>query len=273
MNPQISGNLARIKHVKGAVAIIGEKVGDIDQRRDRPQANGAQPILKPFRRRAVFNTPDKAAGKNLTAIGGCIFVNRHGDRAGELPFDMGRFDRLHRAKPARRKIKGNTAYAQGIGAVGGDRDFDHRVDLGGVIDRKPVDKAFTYLARGQLDDAVVFFAQLHFAFGTHHAIAFDATDFADADGAINAGHVNAGLGDHNGDPFAGIGRATDDLGLAFIGVHLANPKSVCIGVRFGLDDLADGKIGQPACGVRHALYLKAEVGQRLGDFVNRGRGV
>ena len=78
------------------------------------------------------------------------------------------------------------------------------------------------LARGQLDDAVMLVRQLHLALRAHHAVAFDAADLADADGGVDAGHIDAGLGDDDGDALARVGRAADDLLLALVGLHLAD---------------------------------------------------
>ena len=265
-------HLVGVEDVQRAVLVIGEEVRHIDQRRDGAQPDGAQLVLQPLWAGAVLHAPDHAAREDRAAVGG-VGVDADGDGAGEGPGD--RHDRLRfqLAQTARREIARDAAHAQRIGAVGGDRDLDHRVDLCGVVVGQPVDETLAHLAAGQFDDAVMFVGQLHLAFRTHHSVAFDAADLADADGGVDARNIDAGLGHDDGDAFAGIGRAADDLRLARVGENLAHAQAVGIRVRFGLENAADGEVGQPRGGVRDLFDLEAQIGQRLGDRVHRGGGV
>ena len=88
--------------------------------------------------------------------------------------------------------------------------------------RQPIGKALPYVPRRQFDDAVMFFRQFHLAFRTHHAIGFDAPDFANSDSRINAGDVSAGRRNHDDDSFARIGCTTYNLGRAVFGFDLAD---------------------------------------------------
>ena len=130
-------------------------------------------------------------------------------------------------------------------------------------------KGLSHLARGKLDNAIMFVRQLHLALGTHHAVAFDATDLAHLDRCVDAGHVGAGLGHHHGDALARVGRAADDLDLARIRLHLADLELVGIGMLFGRKHLADGEGPQLGGGVDHLFDLKPEIGQGIKDFVKR----
>lgn len=116
----------------------------------------------------------------------------------------------------------------------------------------------------------MFFGQLHLALGRHHAEALDAADLADPDGGVDSGDVNAGLGDHDGDALARVGRAADDLLEAFVGVHLADTQAVGVRVLLGLDDLADGEITQLRAAILDAFNLEAQIGQGVGDVVDGG---
>ena len=68
-------------------------------------------------------------------------------------------------------------------------------------------------------------------------MAFDAADFADRQGDIQTRHVIARFTQNNGDTFAGVGRAANDLFVALIGRHGADPQAVGIGMLFGVRDL------------------------------------
>ncbi len=56
-------NLVRVVDVKRAAAVVGNVVGDVDQRVDRAQADRAQALLHPCGRRAVLDAADIAPGE------------------------------------------------------------------------------------------------------------------------------------------------------------------------------------------------------------------
>ena len=151
----VARDLVRVEHVQRTVAVIGEEVRHIDEERDRAQANGAQLVLQPRRRRAVFDAADHTTVENRTLVQR-VFVDRNRDRTRELPLDRGHIALFQRAQTTGRQITRDPAHTQGIGTVGGDRDLDHGVNLGGVVFRQPVDETVADIARGQLDDTVMF---------------------------------------------------------------------------------------------------------------------
>ncbi len=180
VNGQPARHLARVKHMQGAVAVIGEEIRHIHQRRNGAQANRPQTRLQPFRRGAVFHALDQTAREHLAAVRGSIPGDGHGDGAGALAVNLRRLGGFHHAQTPRRQIQRDPAHAQRIGAVRCDGDFDHRVHLGGVVFGQPVDEQLPHFAAEQFDDAVVFFGQLQFAFRCHHAVAFHAANVAHA---------------------------------------------------------------------------------------------
>ena len=94
MNAQtVTGNFGSVKDVEWPVAVIGKEICDIDQSRNRPQANGFQPVLHPLRAGPVFYTLDHAAKKDRT-LPQRIFVNAHSDGAGKFTFYRGDLLRL-----------------------------------------------------------------------------------------------------------------------------------------------------------------------------------
>ena len=233
MNAQhVSGNLVCIKDVQRTVAVIGKEVGHIDKERNRAQPDGPQCILQPDGRRAVFHATDHATVKHRALIQR-VFVDGNADRAREHALDRRRVAFFQCAQTTGRQITRNTAHAQRIGAVGGNRDLDHRIDLGRIIFGKPVDEAITDIARWQLDDAVMLFGQFQLALGGHHAKAFDATDFADTNRRVDARHIDARLGNNHRDPFAGIGGTANNLLNALVGLYLTDAQTVGIRVLLG----------------------------------------
>mmetsp|Transcript_18332 Transcript_18332/g.29379 ORF Transcript_18332/g.29379 Transcript_18332/m.29379 type:complete len:721 (+) Transcript_18332:509-2671(+) len=261
-----------IKDVEGAVAVKGEIICHIHQERDGAQTDGAQTILEPLRAWAVGHATDHAA-KEDGALIQRVGVDGHGNWARECAFKRRLGRGFERAHTTRGQIAGNAAHAQRVGPVGRDRDLDHRINLGRIIFGQPIDKAVAHLARRQFDDTVMLFAEFHLAFGGHHAKAFDAPDFAHADGGVDARDVNAGLGDDDRDSFAGVRGTTDDLFHALIRIDLTNAQTVRVGVLFRADHLADGKIRQLGTPIFDAFDLKAEVRQGVADVIHRGDGI
>ena len=109
----------------------------------------------------------------------------------------------------------------------------------------------------------------HLSLRAHHAVAFDPADLANANRCVDPGHIDARLGNNHGTPGAGIRSAADDLQRALIGVHLADPQLVRIGMFLCLEHLADREGGQAIPGVGQILYLEAQIVERKKDIVQR----
>ena len=144
MNTQAAFDLIGIKNVQGSVLVIGEEIGDIDQGGDGAQADGFELRLQPCGRWPVLYATDHAACEMRRAIKR-IGVNRHGDRAGVTAFDGGDLIGFQRAKTARGQIPRHATHAKRILAVRGDGNFNHRVNLFGIMLRQPIRKALTHL--------------------------------------------------------------------------------------------------------------------------------
>ena len=227
--------------MQGPVLIVGEKVRYIDQERDRTQANRAQQVLQPCGGWAIFHTFDQAACEHRTAVKR-ISINANGQVGGKCRLDEFNLIGFHFAQATGRQITRNSVHAKRVRAVGCDRDFNHGVDFCRIVNSEPINKTITDIARRQFNDAVVFVGQFHLALGRHHAIGFDATDFADSNGRVDARHVNARFGDDDCDPLAGIWCAANDLQFAFIGVDFTDPQLIRIGVLFSVCHVAKGEI-------------------------------
>ena len=202
--------LVGVEDVQRPGAVVGDEVGDVDERRDRPEADRAQPVLQPLRRRAVRHAADQPADEERAGLAGDVGREVDGDRAGEARRATGSIAGVisrPRPRAARSRAMPATPSASGrfgvtaISITGSNGDD---VDVAGA-DRG---------VGGELDDAVVLVGELHLALGEHHAVALDAADPADLDRGVDAGDVVAGRGDHDLDAGAGVRGAADDLLLA-----------------------------------------------------------
>jgi hypothetical protein len=200
----------RRRRAAGGQRSIGEEVGDIDQRRDRAQPDGAQPVLQPVRRGPVLHAPDHPAMKSgqPSAVSLVDRSRRWGWGSCRAPARARASACRARARPDRGRCRARPARRAGWGVIAMSITGS---TLAGSFSASQSTKRSPTGARGQFDDAVMLVRQFHLALGTHHAVALDAADLADLDRGVDAGHVGAGLGDHHGDALAGIGRAADDL--------------------------------------------------------------
>ena len=141
-------------------AVIGDVVGDVDERVDRSQADRLQPVLQPSGARPVLDVPRYATGEHRTGRGALpveVEFNRHG--IGEAAFD--RLDRvlLELTKAGRGEVAGDAAHAEAIWPVRRDGDFDHRI----VETERRGGRAADLCVGVELDDAGVLVGQLELA--------------------------------------------------------------------------------------------------------------
>ena len=110
-------------------AVEGDVIGDVHQRVDGPEADGAQALLQPVGRRAVLHAPDQAAGKDRAGIGRRrVETQRDLDRAGEFAFAGKAFVfLLQLAEAQRRKVARDAAHAQAVRPVRRHRNVEHRI--------------------------------------------------------------------------------------------------------------------------------------------------
>ena len=276
MDAEIALDLACVEDMERAVQAEGEVVGDIDEGRDRAEADRLEPGLHPCGRGAVGDTADHAAREKRAAFRLERGVDRDADRAGKTAGDVGDRQRLQRAQPARGQIAGDAPHAERIGPVGRDLDEDHR-----IVEAAPVDVALAEgRVVGQLDDAVVVVGNHQLAFGAEHAVRFDAPDHAGLEIEPGAGNAGAHGGEHADEAGAGVRRAADDLhlfapaaGAVGQGFDPAEPQAV--GIRMGprLDHAGDAERAERGFGIFDALDLVPEIGQRGQDRVEQCHGL
>ena len=164
---RVALDLRGVEHMQRPAAIEGEVIGDVDERVDRPQADGAQPLLQPFGRRAVLDAahePQREGRAEMRVVG--REVERDVDRAVEAAGDRLDRRRLQRPEPGRGEIARDAGDARRIGPVRRQVDVDDGIveaGLGGVgdADRRIV---------GQIDDAVVIVGKFELGRRAQHAV-------------------------------------------------------------------------------------------------------
>ena len=115
-------DLGGVEHVQRPAAIEGDVIGDVDQRADRPEADGAQPLLHPFRRRAVGDAAHQAQREGraeMSVAGREVELDRR--RAVEGRDDRPRRVGLELAEAGGGEIAGDAGNAGRVGPVGGQR--------------------------------------------------------------------------------------------------------------------------------------------------------
>ena len=252
-----------------AVELEGNVIGDVDQGRDRAQADGGQAVLQPFRAGSVLHAPEGTSDEFGTRTGGLVReVEGHAEEARERTRHRRGVERLQATEPRRREVAGDAAHAETIAPVGRDGDFDDRVGQAHDVDGAGAD----FGVRRQFDDAVVFLRQAHFPFRQQHAVRRYTPDFRGLQGDARARDVGPGGGEHALQSRPRVGRATDQFDRFRAGVNLADLQAVRVGMLFRIQNLADDE-GVEALGpVRHAFDLEPDHGQAVGDFRQRGVG-
>ena len=268
---QVALELGGVEDVQRPAQVVGHEVGDVDQRRDRPEPDRQQAILQPLGRGPVLHPAEAAPGDEGAGPGGLLGeVAQPLDRAVEAAGDLGEVVGLEGPEPRRRQVPRHPAHAQAVAPVGGDRDVDDRVVE--AHDRREGRAQGCVL--GQLDDALVLVREAHLALGDQHAVGLDAADRALLEVDAGARDVSAGRGEDALHAGPGVGRAADHLDLAVVlRLHDADPEPVGVRMGPGLLDVGDGEGRQRLAAVLHALKLEADHRQLVGDLLQRGLGL
>ncbi len=247
-------------------AVVGDEVGDVDQRIDRAQPDRGEPLLQPVRRRAVLDAAHQPQREGRAQRRRRAEIERHFDRAGEFALD--RLDRgvLELAHVGGGEIAGDAVHAGAVGPVRRQIDLDHR-----IVEPGPLRVAFADRRVGrQLDDAVVIVGDLQL--GLRHSMPRLSTPrmLPTAERDVLAGNEGAGRREHALHAGARIGRAAHDLDrLAVAGIDHADAQPVGIGMLLGLDHAGDDERRERLRLVLDALDLEPDHGELVGDLAER----
>ncbi len=121
---EIALELLRVEDVQRPVQIEGQKIRDIDERRDRPETDRFEPGPEPARARAVSEVANMSAEKHRA--GGQI-LDADTDRRAEAALDRGRVERLEPAQPRRREVARDATDTEAIGAVRRHLEVNDRI--------------------------------------------------------------------------------------------------------------------------------------------------
>ena len=160
------------------------------------------------------------------------------------------------AESGRRQIPGDAAHAQTVGAVGRDRDIDHRIAEAGVIDITGADRR----VGRQVDDAVMVVGEHQLALRTEHAVRRLAADIAGFEGHLGARDIGAGGGENALHAGPRVGRAADHLQCLLARVDQAQAQAVGVWVRLRLDHVGDGEIGERGGAILDTFQFQAQHG-------------
>ncbi len=160
-------NLGEVEHVQRPSAIESHIIGDVDERADGPQADGAQTFLHPLRRRAVPNAAHETERKRGAEMRvRWREVEMDAGRAVEGARDRLRRQRLQDSEPRGGEVACDACDAGRVRAVRRHCDVDDRIvepgpsRIGGANGR----------VIRQLDDPLVIVAELELRRRAEHSV-------------------------------------------------------------------------------------------------------
>ncbi len=264
---EVALHLGCVEDVQRAAAVDRQQIGDVDQRVDGPEADGAELLLQPVRRRVVPDAAHHAQAKQRAELR-IVEVEHDLDRARiGAAHRLDHFRRGENAKLRRGEIAGNARYAETIRTVRRHSDLDHRI----VEPEQRRERLADRRVLGEVDDAVVLVGETHLALGHHHALRGLTPDLACLENDARAGRHGAFPGEHADHTGTRIRGSADDLHqLAVAGIDLEYAQLVGVRVLSSLDHLGGDEGRERLGAVLDGLDLKADLGQRLGDLIESG---
>ena len=265
---EVAPHLRGVEHMQRPGAVVGHEVGDVDQRVDRAQPDRDQPLLQPFRRRAVFDAAHQTHRKTRTQT---RILDRQPHRTGEFAPDLLDAGIPEFAHVGGGQVPRDAVHAGAILPVRRQVDLQH-----GIADPGPLRvTGANRRVRRQLHDAVMVLGNLQFGGRAQHAAALDAADGADAERDVLAGNEGAGRREYTDKSRARIRRAADHLhGCRTVaGIDHADAKPVGIGMLLGGNHPRDRERRQRPGLVVDVLDLEPDHGELVGQLFQRLVGV
>ena len=273
-DPDRAGQPVAVVAVDRLAELEHHEVGDVDGQRDRPHAGQLDPARQPAGGRRGRVEAGDGAGDEDRAAGGIVDLDRVARivrrrdvalrgvaEGGPAPVDG----------VLQRRLAGDAAQRQRVGAVGVDLELD---DL--VAQVEHVEGVVAGLAGvgGQHDDAFVVVAEAELPGRADHARREVAVGLARGDREVPGQH---GAGQDADDEVAGrevVGAADDALGLAgavgVTDVDGAPVDGLAVLLRLGLHrehTADDQRAGDVVTGALDRLDPQPEVGQRVGELL------
>ena len=272
---QPAGQLVGVEHVQRAAAILRNKIGGIDQRRDRLHADALQLVLHPFGCRAILDAADQPSGEDRSSVL-CFGREIQRDSLGARIFARHRlhFFRFQLAQTASGQIAGDAEHAGRVAAIGRDRHIEQGIVGQEARGFERARHRLTGLGIGlELDDAVMVFAQQQFAGAAHHAARFHIADLADLQRFAGRRNHRAGTGQHHLDAGARVGCAAHDLQRLLAVTDRAQAQLVGIGMLVGGQHFAHHESLQGGAGIGDAFDFQSDAGKLFADDFRRRVGV
>jgi hypothetical protein len=165
-------------------------------------------------------------------------------------------------------LAGDAVMGKEVGAIGGNLEVED-----GIGREEMGDGAANGGVGLEDKEAFVAFAETELFDAAHHAVAFDAAEFADVDLEVAR---EDGAGESQGDfvAYLVVFCAADDLeDLAVAGVNFADAEAIGVGVLGGLEDLGDDDVGEVRAALVDGLDLDTGEGEEIDEFLGgRGQG-
>ena len=268
---RVADHLVGVEDMERARQIEGDVVGDVDQSRDRPEPDGGEPVLQPSGAGSVTDIakhPPDDEGAGIAVIRREIAPP--GKRALEPALDRRRIERLEAPHPGRGEVAGDAADARAVGAVGGQPDLDRGIADAERHGRRRAGGKVAF----EIDDALMLVRQAELALGAQHAAALDAADLRFLELRPGGGDHASGAREDALHAGARVGRAAHHLeSFAAPGIDGADAEPVGVGVRAGLDHVADHEFGERGGRIVDRVDLEPDHRQPFGDRLAPGVGI
>ena len=306
---EVAVELVGIEDVERAAEIESEEIGDVDERRDRPQADRLQPLREPGRARPVGDAAHHPAEEERA---GLVVGPSEMDRDGAGKSARQRIGRAL-ARAGGRKSTARAGGRKSTARAGGRktraragcltlvpsrrqrpeppesrrrevaRDAAHGEAIGAVrrhldVEHRVVEPDDLCVgpadreAGGELDDALAVLGESELPARAQHAVRGDAAYAACLQFHAAARDDRARRREDAEHAGARIGRAAYHLDFARPRIDGAEAQLVGIGMRLGLDYAGDPEGRQSLGAVLDRIDLEAAHHQERHDLVERGLG-
>ena len=262
---QIAGEPAGIKHMKRPVEVKGQEIGDVDERRDRPQPDRFELVLQPCRARPVMDAANVPPEKQRASR---AVLDIDADRRPEMPGNRGRIEWPQTSEAGGGEIAGDAADPEAVGTVRRHLDVEDGV---AEADEARIGRADRRILR-QFDDPFVIVAEAELVGRAQHAPRRDAADHGFLQHRAGARDDGAGGREDALHPGVGVRRPANHLNLPLPGIDDTDLQPVGIRMRFRRHDRGHCKRFETSSAVLHTFQFMAEHREPFADDGKRRLG-